>query len=364
LENWQTNPAVKLLTDLAAPSLMTEQLDALQRDTLHVQQIGSFDAANALDLLKSKEGKRVLGADFGGDKGTTRLFEVRDASLVLLNDYADDIQSNDGKGYLESLQKTARYAEAHDIPFGISWGGPLNGTQVVFHPKAKLFMAELEAQYNSDLAKISLTITACFNDGPAGLLSGAVEAYRDYKATTVLFAINGGGLGLAVLSDNTMYATEAGHAEGLAALNTYKQTSACGVFGATYTCLEQLGANKAGIEVQWQLAGHDYSRARDIEDRYKAGDQLAGELYDHSALVVAHMIAGTAKAFTIDLSDPTTAIVCHGGAFKFPDYGARLQQILCHFIANKPVNLLMTKDYTDPNSNACLDGAAIAAITA
>lgn len=100
--------------------------------------------------------------------------------------------------------------------------------------------------------------------------------------------------------------------------------------------------------------------AREIEDRFKEGHIFAGELYDHSALVVAHMIVGTALALKIDLTRNTTAIVGHGGAFKFPNYGERVQQIIAKHTGVTP-HLIMTQNYGTKDTNACLDGAALAA---
>jgi ROK family len=351
------------LTSNPIPGLIEAQLKIIAEGDIHKDAISNFNVAAAVQTLQSKENCKVLGADFGGDKGSIRLFEVKDGRLVVADGYEDDIQGNDGFGYVDHIERAAKYAEANNIPFGISWGGPMNGSRLIYHPKAAIFMAEMEERYSSDLKNISPSITACMNDGPAGLVQGAVEAYRKLQTDTVLLAINGGGLGIGVLHDGVIYATEAGHAEGVADLNTYNQTSECGVFDATHTCIEQLGANKAGIETQWEAHTGSHMRARDIEDRYKEGDMFAAELYDHSALVVAHMIAGTADSFKISLQDSRVAVVCHGGAFKFPHYGERVQQILGNHVSGS-TQLLMTKDFTDTRSNACLDGAAIAALVA
>jgi hypothetical protein len=363
METVENSPEVTPLTDLSIPELFEEQVSKYTAETVHSQPVTSFNSAEALTKLVAKEGSRVVAADFGGDKGIARLFEVQNGKLVPIEGFRDDVQGNDGVGYVESLKKTARFAEENNLPFGISWGGPLEESKLVFHPKAKTFYHEMISEFGGDLRAISPTIKASLNDGPAGLISGAVEAYREFKADKVLFIINGGGIGLAVMNEGTIYATEAGHVEGIEQLNSYNQTTACGVFDATYVCVERLGANKAGIEAQWEAQTGQYMRARDIEDRYKEGNQLAAELYDHSALVVAHLLKGAAKVFDIDLSEPTAAIVGHGGAFKFPKYGERISQILGESLGATP-HLIMTKDYSDAASNACLDGAAIAALTA
>lgn len=351
------------LTNLNVPPLLDEQLAVFTPESIHAQKVGRFNPSEALAALHTKEGERVIGADFGGDKGVTQLFEVRDGRLVISNGYSDYVQGDHGANYLQSLERTAAFAQEHSIPVGISWGTVLNGTRPSYHPKSEKFLQELQDTYDGDFAALLPTMRACLNDGPAGAISGALEAERTNTVDSLLFPINGGGLGMAVLENGTLYATEAGHSEGIDALNDYRQTTPCGIFGAKFVCLETLGANKAGIEAQWQELRNQYLRAKDIEDRYKEGDELAGQLYDHSALVVAHMIAGTAQAFDIDITDSRAAIVGHGGAFKFPYYGERIVQILTQHFGAMP-EIIMTKDYCDPNSNACMEGAAIAAITA
>jgi len=351
------------LTGADVPGLYDHQLAAFTLESMHAQAVRNFDPARAVDALQHREGNRVLAADFGGDKGTSLLLSVQGGSLVPTEGYEDHVQGDDGDGYVTSMEKTARYADEHQLPFGISWGGPIDGTKPLPHPKARKFIADLQEKYGGDLGALSSCVKAVLNDGPAGVVGGAVEAYRRFGATDVLFIINGGGIGMGVLKDGLIYATEAGHVEGVPELNSYGQSEACGVYGAEFVCLERLGANKAGIEAQWQTRTGQYMRARDIEGEYKAGNEFAGELYDHSAFVVAHVIQGTAKAFGIDLTAHSTAIVGHGGAFKFPDYGKRIRQILETYLGGE-TQLIMTKDFVSDASNACLDGAAVAALTA
>lgn len=347
------------ISDNPVPDLDASQLEKFTFDSIHAEKIADFNPKQADEVLRSKEGSKVIGADFGGDKGLTQLYVIRNGRLELDDNYKDYVQGTHGDGYIGSLEKTAAYATERNIPVGISWGAPLEGTRPLYHPKADHFLKELQERYDNDFKNIVPTLAACVNDGPAGLISGIIEASKDREVDTVLFPINGGGLGLAALVRKGIYATEAGHVEAIPALNNYSQDIACGVYGATYTCLEKIGANKSGIEAQWE-AQNGYMRARDIEDRFKEGNIFAGELYDHSALVVAHMIVGAAIALDVDLSKDTTAIVCHGGAFKFPNYGERIVQIIEKYIGAKP-NLIMTQSYGFKDTNACLDGAALAA---
>lgn len=354
---------VKPLTTLAIPLLFPQQLSKFSRKSMHSEVIMQFNAENALRQLVAKEGARVIGADFGGDKGISQLFIVRGGRLVVVETYSDYVQSTYGDGYMDSLEKTAAYAAEHHIPVGLSWGAPLEGTKPQYHPKAMNFLKALDAKYGGDFASVIPTMAACINDGPAGLISAAIEVNRTTTATNVLFPMNGGGLNIAVLKDGEIFSNEAGHVEAVKELNIYNQTKACEVYGAEYVCIERLGANKAGIEAQWELLKGSYMRAVDIEVEYKAGNVLARDLYDHSALMVAHMLAGTARAYDIDLSDPQTAIVGHGGAFKFPDYTERIHQILGGNGQTLP-RFIATHEYTSGQSNACLDGAALAAILA
>ncbi|MDB5165997.1 MAG: hypothetical protein JWM37_69 [Candidatus Saccharibacteria bacterium] len=347
------------ITSNPVPELFENQLAKFTLESIHAQQIADFSPEGAHEVLRSKEGSKVIGADFGGDKGLTRLYVIRDGRLELDDGYVDYVQGTHGDGYIASLEKTAAFASQNNIPVGISWGAPLEGTQPIFHPKAGHFLQELQDRYDNDFKNIVPTLAACMNDGPAGLISGIIETSKDREIDSVLFPINGGGLGMAALVRKGIYAAEAGHIEAIPELNTYSQDTECGVYGATYVCLEKIGANKSGIEPQWE-ARNGYMRARDIEDRFKEGDVFAGELYDHSALVVAHMIVGSAIALGIDLSSETTAIVGHGGGFKFPNYGERVQQIIEKHLGAKP-NLIMTHTYGFKDTNACLDGAALAA---
>lgn len=353
---------VQSITSRNVPDLSSAQLQEFSRDSLHEQIVRSANPERIFKRLVALEGQKVLGADLGGDKGIVRSFKIINGELNTTTDYASSIQGDDGAGYLQLLKDAGQYAERNELPFGISWGGPLEGTRPLFHPKAKRFLDELRDQFDGDLSNISPSIKAAMNDGPAGALSGATEAYRKFGISNSIFIINGGGIGTSVVKDDVLYAVEGGHVRGVDELNQYNQTTECGVYGNAFTCLERLGANKAGIEVQWQEKTGSYMRARDIEDRYKEGNVLAAELYDHSAWVLAHVILGTAQAYEVNLSKNITVVVGHGGAFKFPDYGNRISQILEKHI-NEPIELIMTKDFGADDSNACLDGAAIAAIS-
>lgn len=349
------------ITERDVPSLDQEQLQKFSFKSIHAEEVMPFNAHQALSSITSKEGVQVIGADFGGDKGVVQLFTVKDGQLQADDTYKNYTQGTGGEGYLALLEEANAYAVAHGLKIGISWGGPLVASQPQYHPKFKIFHEELAAKYPGGIHEAVPAMTTCVNDGMAGLISGAIEAAKVFDADNVLFPINGGGLGMAVLARNTAYSTEAGHVEAVSLLNTYAQNNPCGVFGAEYLCIETLGANKVGIEAQWEAQTGKHLRARDIETEYTAGDVLAADLYDHSAWVVAHMIAGTAQALEVDLVNDKTAVVGHGGGFKFPYYGERITQIIEKQFGGK-LNFIATHQYGDSKTNACLDGAALGAL--
>lgn len=351
---------MKKLTDLPVPTLFESQLEKFTEESIHTERLMSFNVDEAVNELKNHVGKRIIGADFGGDKGVAKLFDVANDGMSTDSEFSQYVQGNGGEGYLECLEEISEFATANGLPVGISWGSPLEGTRPLEHPKISEFSQALNKKYNGDLSDLFPTLGACINDGPAGLISAAIHANTLGKVDAVLLPINGGGLGMAVLKENTIYSTEAGHVEAVAELNTYNQSKPCGVFGQSFTCIETLGANKAGIEAQWTLK-RPYLRAIEIEQEYLKGDEYALELYDHSAWVVAHMIVGTSKALNIDLSAQTVAVMGHGGGFKFPQYGDRIKQIIEKHLGNS-IRLNVTHEFGQAGSNACIEGAAIAAL--
>lgn len=88
------------------------------------------------------------------------------------------------------------------------------------------------------------------------------------------------------------------------------------------------------------------------------GDSLAADLYDNSALIVAHAIRGMINVFQLLKGGGDTVLIGHGGIFNVNGYGERIEQILQKDLGVNP-SLLLTKDFS---VNACLDGAALAAL--
>lgn len=339
------------------PDLIPEQVACFTLDSLRARPVRNF---NPLAMLSAMQigGNRTSGIaiDIGGDKLVWATFEVAGDLLRLGDTHVS--QGDGGAGYLEVLEELAETARRNALTVGISLAGPIDGTVVLASPNLPVFTAELHAQYSGDFANVFDAVQVA-NDAEAGIMAAGLEAVRRYPhISNVIYLINGSGLGGAVLHNNLIFATEPGHVEVSARLNPFDQRKACGMLGSSHVCVEVVAASKAGIEDIWSRLYGKRLSGRYIAARYLNGDSVALELYDNSALVMAHVIKGFARAFSFPEDLNKTIIVGHGGIFEVPGYGDRLQSILATSLPYPP-KILFTRDFS---ANTCLDGAAIAAV--
>lgn len=340
------------------PSLAAGQLRFFTLENLHANKVGRFNPHAAQGLLQTREGERVIAIDLGGDKVTTSSFTIQEGRLEPIGQPLVD-QSAGGANYLTFLKEVAEEAARHNMPVGLSIAGPLRGTLLQEAPNAPEFTKEFDQEYGRDFAALFQNPTVD-NDAVAGMKAAAVEAIKRYpKTTNVLYLINGSGFGAAVLLDELIYATEPGHISVAQSLNPHNQEAPCGVFGNLNPCIEGVVAGKAGIEALYEKATGEKRNGLQISEAYQHGDELALELYDSSARGIAHVVKGMGDAFRLFEEPNITTIVCHGGVFKVPGYGKRLKQIIERYL-EQPVQFVLTKDFSQ---NACLDGAAVAALT-
>lgn len=109
----------------------------------------------------------------------------------------------------------------------------------------------------------------------------------------------------------------------------------------------------------------------DIERKYKAGDEIATKLIDYAAILTAAEILGLNKAthpgdkIYNGFDSETTAIVCHGGFFRYAGVRERVERILKEVTATEPT-ILYSDDFTKETTGnaACADRAAILALNA
>jgi predicted NBD/HSP70 family sugar kinase len=345
-----------LLTRRSVPTLTPEQVERFTYHSLRARSTRRFDPRQALRKLRESREKCVIAIDVGGDKLISALYRTRDGILEQVT--APVVRQGDGgSGYVDVLKEMADRARRENFSVGISFAGLTNGARLVAAPNLPVLFADLRDRYNGDFANLFLSVEVA-NDAEAGIMAASLETMRCFPTTRhVIYVINGSGLGGAVLKDGEIFASEPGHIMIERKLNRFQQGKVCGMLDADYVCLEMVAASKAGIEDLWLQHQGEQRSGKEIADTYLSGDQLALDLYDNSALVTAHVVTGLAKAFDLPLD--RTSVVGHGGIFQVPGYGERVRSILEKAFARSP-SLLFTKDFS---ANACLDGAAIIAVT-
>lgn len=352
------------LLSLETPGLVYSQIDLFARGLIHEQPVMAFDPDWATKALEKSKNQEVIGIDIGGDKYFEDSYTVQDRSLRPKNQITR-IHAPSGKGYLSQMQKTSSLAAESDTPVGLSIGLKMNGTRPDNIEEDKLIdlRNELQDKYNNDFARVLPRKHSCLHDGSAGVICSAVNAQGVFKnkIDNIIFLINGGGISGAIFTKNTIFTSESGHVPLARELQRYKDSRPCGIFGHTHKCIENAAGNKRGIEYYWQQETGVAKSAIEIEKEFTENGpnaKLALELYDHSATIMAHLAVGLAQTFEIELASKNTAVIGHGGAFKFPDYGARIKQIIEKGLDSK-IQLASTPEFS---SNACAEGAAIAAI--
>ena len=344
------------LANTRVPQLLPEQIERFTLGALKARPMREFDPQAALRALRASDSRTVAAVDIGGDNVTTASYEVQDGLLVQRTKVL--VRGDAGAGYLTVLEELASLARRDVLTVGVSFAGPTDGTRLVAGPNVTAFITELYDQHDGDFANVFPWV-AVANDAEAGIMAAALEAAMRYPDTRhAIYIINGSGLGGAVLYEGTIFATEPGHVEVEARLNPFGQRRPCGVLGATHVCLEAVAASKAGIEDIWLQQRRERRGGREITLSYLAGDQMALDLYGTSALVTAHVVKGMARAFDLPEDLDKTIVVGHGGIFHVAGYSERVQSILSKDLSRTP-RMLFTKDFS---TNACLDGAAIAAV--
>jgi hypothetical protein len=181
---------------------------------------------------------------------------------------------------------------------------------------------------------------------------------------SLVLIINGSGLGGAIWYRDTIggpsiMSAEPGHIEIVESLNLYKQTKECGLLSNGKVCIENVAASKAGIEDLYEKQAHEHLRGFEISELYQSGENLSTNLYNSSALLVAHTYIGMLRGAGITYNHETTTLALHGGTSLVPDYTKRVEQILeKDTYLEEPVKILETKSIT---KHSGIMGAAIAA---
>ncbi len=352
-----------LLVTNEAPKLLGIQLALFDRNRLRTSPVAQFNPAQRLAQLQSQADKEVLTIDLGGDKARAAVMMQQDGRMEAVPGTAPiQIEGVDGEGYLKFLVMLAEVAARKNLPFvSISTAGLVQGTRLIESPNLPKFIAGLRDNYGGDLAQLFETDVSVTNDAVAGMIAGAIEVARTApNIKNIIYLINGGGVGGAVLTDGQIWAAEPGHIPAVSELNPFGQDRPCGVGSAQYVCIERIAASGAGIESIYHRLTGEQLPGEAISQLYQSGDRLAKYLYEYSAWGVTHVVTGTGKAFGLFEGPRDTAVVFHGGCFRVPGYSERVSQMLSKQLGFQPITLI-THNFSE---NACLSGAAIAALTA
>jgi len=335
-----------------------EQFSWIVKEHIHEKEVGQFELLSAEEVLRNSEGKKAYAVDMGGDKIAGQIFEAVNGRMSAIGEMMVN-KSNEGKGYVAFLEEVARLAMKQEIPVGLSVAGPLDGTVLHAGPNLQLFADEFQSVYQSDFAKL-FDHPQVDNDAVAGLKAAAVESLIHFpQVKNVLYIISGSGFGAAILKDNLVYALEPGHIAISEDINLNNLDEACGVFGNDKPCIEKIASGKAGIETIYEKVTGIKKSGHTISDLARKGDEMALGLYDNSARTIAIVVKALMNQYGLLENAQETAVVFHGGVFNVPGYTARLEQYVKRDIET-PLQILYTKAM---GNNACLEGAAIAALT-
>jgi predicted NBD/HSP70 family sugar kinase len=348
-----------ILTSRPIPELFKEQLNLITADSLHESLVTQFNLHQVFVRLLDQNGKSAMTLDVGGDKLVPTVYRMHDGALQCRTLHL--FQSNNGEGYLRHMEEYAKYAALRHLPVSISFAGNVEDSKPTDKENLSVFFSDLQKSYKGDFARLFPTFSVIYNDAVMGLIAGAIEAKKaNAKIKNVLFVINGSGIGGALLQGSDISYVSLGHVPVIEQLNPFLQPHRCSSRENKFVCIENVAAGKAGIEDMWKQKTGERQNGEFISAELEKGNELAVQLYDNSALALAHSVVGTLRAHDLISQElEQTAIVLHGGVFYVPGYGARVKQIVEAHLGAAP-QIIFTKDFT---AHACSDGAAIAAFT-
>jgi len=219
-------------------------------------------------------------------------------------------------------------------------------------------VSDLQKFCGGDISNLFSTPVVMDNDAVAGTKATSVYIAKvNPDIRKIVYAIVGGGVGGTELEENMINPAEPGHVKVIDTLNPFNQTVLCKV--RRHVCLESVSGGSA-INQLWET---QYPFAKlsgpEIAERMRHGHTYAKALYENSSLAIAHMIIGMGNLFNAFDKPEETAIALHGGVFNFQEYGERVKSIVRTNTKNGTPYILRTKDFSP---NACLEGAAIAAV--
>ena len=383
------HPAAKELVKREIPhAFIDAQLARYTPEATQIRSVRRFDPFAVSDRLIGMAGNNfAIAVDAGGKKEAIEVVGIKPDGRLESIGRMQPFRSVQGEGYMEKIDAVARQTDGgRDFAVGFSVAGPTDGTKPEVLTNLSKMQDDLaEPPYNGDLANAFPNATSVDGDNDAitGAVAAAIEATRENaNIKKVLFIINGGGLGGAVWADGEMMAAEPGHIAAISELNPFGRDTLCGQETSPakdQVCVERLAGSGAGVEaLHYMVTGKTKIvdgqpvplEGEEIEQLYLDGDETATKIIDYAAIITATAILGLDQATrpedqkdgTFDAS--STAIVGHGGFFRYQGVRERVARIIKERTGSEPT-MLFADDFTkETTGNACADGAAILAFTA
>ena len=317
------NYSVRNTLSPSSKKFLDEQLALFTKDNLKAKMALNLVDKKIGEAVKRSEGERVIAVDLGASKARSFLIQIQNGTPKALpesEEFTKTLKGRDGKGYVEFLQEISKLSKEHNLKVGIATAGVVEGSRLLKSPNLTGFVEEINKKFEGDIARIFENNVSVVNDAVAGTLASVLEVELSDPDENVIYFINGGGIGGAVITNGEVWATEPGHVPVIDALNVFETQRQCTMWEGGYVCVENVAASGAGLENIWHEVTGEAIRGEDIKDKYNEKSSLARNLYHVSAFISAHTIYGMGKAFGLWQQPMMDMVIMHGGIFNVPGY--------------------------------------------
>src|SRR4051812_8629392 len=120
------------LTKLPIHDCSAKQIDIFSKENLHSKELASFNPFKSSEILQECENSLVIVGDIGGDSVEIGKLIIKDGYPSVQSDQKV-LESSGGSQYVEVFEEAAELARKYNLPVGISYGGPLDGSKPLFH---------------------------------------------------------------------------------------------------------------------------------------------------------------------------------------------------------------------------------------
>lgn len=334
--------------------LIPEQVGLFTKDSLMAVQTLPFDPHTTQELLNQRDGQMAIAIDIGGSGLTIDRYICEGGQSFSMTEKPQIILSDAGKAYLDHLQNIASLLVSKPMPIGISCTGRVEKDQLVWTNNVRELQKDMKTYYGGKFSNLFPGVVFA-NDAVMAMHVGVRESLKRFpKTKNVIVFINGSGIGASVWTNDQIWATEHSKIEIVDKLKIE-----IGLENQANLSVRSVAAGKAGIEERWFQETGERANGEKISESLQQGDERALRLYDDSARFSALDMLGLMHAFDLDTNPGNTTIVCYGGIFQVPGYAERIDAYLTKYLGFSPQILLAKYE-----NNICLEGAAIAALTA